>query len=445
MSLQQTPLPPLQEEQQLEKTKVRGLRWYMASLLMLATTVNYLDRNCLSVAAPELKKTLGITEEQYSYIIMAFQFTYMLMQPVAGRVIDWLGTRLGFSLSVIWWSIANMLHAFAGGWVSFGFFRSLLGIGEAGNFPGAGKTIAEWFPPKERTIATGIMNIGSGTGAMIAPPLVAWIIYKWGWQEAFVITGAVGFLWVAVWRIFYHAPEQHPWLTREEYEHIKKGEAELKVEEDAPAGQEKTGGVWGLVLTQRNFWGLALTRFLAEPAWQFFSFWIPMYLATERGMNIKQIGMFAWVPFLAADLGSVVGGMLSPFFQKLGFNVLTSRKLAATTSALMMPAALFIAKAPTPGLAILYFSIASFAHQTLSATLLTMPSDLFPKRTVATANGLSGSIGYFGGLLATFGVGWLVTHVGYTPIFTAIGLMDLVGAALLWTLVRAPKTERRAA
>ena len=400
---------------------------------MLVTTINYIDRTSLSVAGPTLKESLHINEQQFSYIIICFQLCYMLMQPLSGRIIDWLNLRKGFSLAVIWWSIANILHVFARTPLTFGIFRGLLGIGEAGNFPGVAKTASEWFPPKERTMATGIANIGSGTGALIATPLVAWIILKWGWQEAFVVTGAIGFIWVALWLILYRPPEKHSLITSEELAYIQQGQRELPAEEAAAAK-----GVWMPILQQRNFWGIAIARFLSEPAWQFFSYWIPMYLATQRGMNLKQLALFAWIPFLAADVGSFVGGVLSPMYQKFGCKVLTARKASMTTAALMMPFALLIAKAPSGEWAVFWFCFGAFGHNCISATLLTLPADLFPKRIVATANGLSGGIGYFGGMLFTFTVGWLVMHLGYSPIFTAIAFMDIIGAAALWILIRTP-------
>jgi ACS family hexuronate transporter-like MFS transporter len=409
-------------------------------MLMLVTTINYLDRTSLSVAAPTLKEQLHINEQQFSYIIMCFQISYLVMQPLSGRVLDWLGTKRGFSLSVVWWSIANMLHALARTPFSFGVFRLLLGVGEAANFPGIAKANSEWFPARERTMATGLANIGAGTGALIATPLVAWIIYKFGWQEAFVITGAIGFFWVVFWTLLYKPPAQNSLITPKELEYISQGQKELQADESGPVKN-----VWKLVLGQRNFWGIALARFLSEPAWQFFSYWIPLYFATQRGMNLKQIGYFLWIPFLAADLGSVVGGLLSPFYQKLGLHILTARKAAMTTAACVMPFAVLIIKTPNAGWAIFWFCCAAFGHQCISATLLTLPVDLFPKCTVATANGLSGSAALLGGMLFTFAVGWLVTNIGYSPIFVTIASLDLIGAAILWTLVREPKTAPQTA
>jgi ACS family hexuronate transporter-like MFS transporter len=403
---------------------------------MLVTTINYIDRACLGVAGPIINKDLNINLQQFSYIIIGFQFCYMIMQPISGRIIDFLNIRRGFALAAAWWSIANILHAFARSPLTFGLFRGLLGVGEAGNFPGIAKTASEWFPPRERTMATGIANIGSGTGTLIAFPFVAWIILKWGWQAAFVITGAIGFFWVILWALLYRAPEKHPMITPQELAHIQQGQKELDVEESV---HEK--GVWKVVFKQRNFLGIAIARFLSEPAWQFFTYFIPLYLMQQRGMDLKQIGMFAWIPFLAADLGSFVGGILSPFYQKLGLSVLNARRASMTTGALLMPFALLITAAPTAKGAVFWFCFGAFGHNCISATLLTLPADLFPKRTVATANGMSGCIGYFGGMLFIWTVGWFATNVGYGPIFTMIAFLDIIGAIALWTILRVPKAQ----
>jgi ACS family hexuronate transporter-like MFS transporter len=364
----------------------------------------------------------------------------MIMQPLSGRVIDWLNTRRGFSLAVIWWSIANMLHAFARTPFTFGLFRGLLGIGEAGNFPGVAKTVSEWFPPKERSMATGIANTGSATGALIAMPLIAWIILKFGWQEAFVFTGAVGFIWVIVWLLLYQPPEKNRFITGEELDYIRKGQAELPVEE---LPQEK--GVWKLILQQANFWGIAIPRFLAEPVWQFVSLWVPLYLMTQRGMDLKQIAMFAWIPFLAADLGCLCAGFFSMTYQKLGLGVLNARKATFTTAALIVPLFLFISKAPTAQWAIVWICCAAFGHSCLSSTALTMPADLFPRRTVATANGLTGSAALLGAMVFTFILGQLVKTVGYDPFFVVIALVDIIGAFIFCTFLHPPVAQKQLA
>jgi ACS family hexuronate transporter-like MFS transporter len=401
---------------------------------MGVTVVNYLDRACLSVAAPTLKRELAMNEVDFSHIVMAFQITYLVMQPFSGRIIDWLNIRVGLALSILWWSLAQMLAAFAVSWQTFALFRALLGVGEAGAFPGAAKTVAQWFRPRERTIATGILNVGAGFGAAIAPPFVVYLIMHYNWQAAFVVTGGVGVLWVTIWLLLYRSPEEHPWMSPTELAYLKEGQEELVVED-----QPEEKGVWKVVLSRRDFWGVAIARFLSEPAWQFFTYWIPLYLVSARHMNLKEIGYFAWLPFVAGDLGCLFGGLLSPLFIRLRCSVLMARKLSASVCALLMVFAIFIGRAPTPAWAIVFFCIAAFAHQAMSSTLLTLPADLFPKRTVATANGLSGSVGGLGGMLFTMVVGIVAMKIGYGPLFTAIAFFDLLGSAALWALLREPK------
>lgn len=412
---------------------VRGLRWWIALLLMGVTVVNYLDRSCLSVAAPTLKSDLAIDELHFSRVVMAFQLTYLMMQPISGRIIDWLDLRAGLALSIVGWSAAQMLTSLAGGWGAFAAFRALLGIGESGNFPAASKAVSQWFRPRERTLATGILNVGAGIGAVLAPPIVVFLISRYGWPAAFVATGAMGIAWVALWLLLYRAPEQHPWLSMAELSYIKEGAVELTVEEPRP-----DEGTWSAVLRQKNFWALALARFLSEPAWQFFTYWIPLYLATERHLTQTKLAHFAGIPFVAGDLGCIVGGLFSPFFVWFGATVMTARKLSASACALLMVFAGFIGTAPSVGWAIAFFCVGAFAHQAMSSTLLTLPADLFPKRMVATANGLSGTVGGLGGMLFTMAVGIVVPKTGYRPLFVAIGLFDLAGAALLWGVLREP-------
>jgi MFS transporter, ACS family, hexuronate transporter len=412
---------------------VKGLRWWIAILLMGITTINYLDRQTLSVSAPKLTQDLGMNAEDFSNIVMAFQIAYLIMMPLVGRFLDWLGLRLGFTISIITWSIAQMVTAFATGWRSFAVFRVFLGITEAGNFPGGAKVVSQWFRPKERTVATGIFNMGAGFGAIIAPPLVVWLILRYSWQFAFVATGAFGFLWAILWMLLYRSPEKHSWLSDTERTYIEDGQKELPVQA-APAK-----GVWKIVLPARNFWAIGIARFFSEPAWQLFSYWIPLYLATERHLNLKQIGYFAWLPFVAADLGSLFGGALSPFFIKLRFPVMTARKCSATVSAFLMVFVLFISKAPSAEWAIFFFCIGTFAHQSMSATLMTLPADVFPQSTVATANGLSGTTAVLGGLLFTWITGKVANSIGYGPLFTAIAFLDIVGVTFLWSLLRTPK------
>ena len=442
---------------------MRGLRWWIAGLLMLATIVNYIDRQCLGVASTEIKSDLGMDKVTFGYVVSAFLITYGLMQPVVGRLMDWLGTRLGFMLAVGWWSVANMLHGLAGSWQSLAFYRVLLGIGEAGNFPGSVKTIGEWFPPRQRTIGTGIFNSGASIGVVVAGPLVALILWKMNWRMAFVITGALGFLWIALWAIFYRPFEKHPWLTAKERNMVLEGQKELAVADTPPERVDwrhflAQHGVWATIwawicaesrawlpiVAQRNFWGIAVTRFLAEPAWQFIMFFLPGFLREELGLTLGQFAFWGILPYVAADLGCLFGGFLPPIFQKMGLGVMAARKASAASAAIMMMGVGLTVFAPTVPLVVLCVSIGLFAHQTLSSTLLTLPADLFPKRIAGAAYGLAGTVGYAGGSLFILIAGYVTEYIGFNPMWTAIAFMDVVGVSLLCIIIRAPKPAAEA-
>src|SRR3954466_14842125 len=284
--------------------KVHGLRWYILALVALGTIINYIDRNTLGILAPQLKEQLHFSTEQYSYVVSAFHLSYSLMQPIAGFITDLIGLKLGYALAAFLWGTAAALHAFSGSWQSMAFFRGLLGVSEAAAIPSGVKTSTLWFPAKERSVATGWFNTGSSVGAMIAPPLVVWLSLTWGWQVAFMVTGGmavgVAFLWV----LLYRNPEHHLRLSEEERSYIVGDQSGAQL--PAPSVRD--------VLGTRKFWGIATARFLTEPAWQTFSYWIPLYTDTARGMDIKQFALFASLPFLAADLGCILSGYLSPFF-----------------------------------------------------------------------------------------------------------------------------------
>lgn len=411
------------------------LRWWIISLVTLGTILNYLARSSLSVAAPTLKEVLSLTTQQYSYVVAAFQAAYTVMQPIAGYLLDLLGTRLGFALFAIGWSLSNMLHAFAVSWQSLAAFRGLLGLTEAAIIPGGLKVVAEWFPPRERTVATGWFNQGSSLGAMIAPPLVVFCIYHWGWQSAFLVTGAVGFIWAAVWYLGYRKPEEHPRLGPGELAYIVAGrESEQGTAITPPAG-------WRAIIRTRRLWSIAIPRFLADPAWHTFSFWIPLYLVSTRGMDLKSIAAFAWLPFLAADFGSLAGGYLAPWLiRTFDVSLLTSRKIVVTTGTVLMAGPACIGLVDDAYMVILLFCIGGFAHQMLSGALLTLGADLFDAREVATASGMAGSVAWIGGTGSTLLIGAVVETIGYHPLFVGMALLDVIGAIVLWSLL--PRTGR---
>jgi ACS family hexuronate transporter-like MFS transporter len=412
------------------------LRWWIISLVALGTVLNYLARSSLSVAAPTLKQSFDMSTQEYSWVVAAFQITYTIMQPLSGRVLDLVGVRLGFALFAVGWSFANCLHAFATGWPTLAFFRGLLGLTEAAAIPAGMKVVSEWFPARERTVATGWFNVGSSLGAMIAPPIVVFCIYAWGWQSAFIVTGGVGFIWAALWYWFYRAPADHPRLGDAERAHILESGGD-----EARHKGEALG--WRGVLRTRDFWSIALGRFFADPAWQTFNFFIPLYLVEVRGMNLTGVAAFAWLPFLAADAGSILGGYYAPWLmRRFGVSLLTSRKIVVTTGAICMIGPACIGLAGSAGMAIALFCVGGFAHQMLSGAYITLSADVFDHRVVATATGLAGSAGWIGGLSFSLLIGALADTIGYDPLFVCLALFDFVGAGLLWILLRGrqPKT-----
>jgi ACS family hexuronate transporter-like MFS transporter len=405
-----------------------GLRWWMIGLITIGTIFNYLTRATLGVAAPTLTGDLGIGEKEYSWITGVFQAGIM-MQPIAGYVMDTIGLKLGFGLFALAWALITMLHGAAFNWQLLAGMRGLMGLAEGSAQPGGMKAVAEWFPAKERGFAGGFYNIGASFGSMLAAPLVAWSILFYSWRVAFVIAGAFALVWVAMWFRFYYSPKQHPKLSAEEREYIEAGqEAHLASSGDKPS--------IGTLLKQRNTWGIAIPRLLADPTWGTLSFWVPFYLTTERGFDLKHIAMFAWLPFVTADIGCMAGPTIAMWLQKRGVSLLNARRWAFTVGALLMTGMMFVGKVHDPYAAIALLCLGGFAHQTLSITVITMASDLFRKNEVATVAGIAGFCGNLGVLTFTLLIGGLVKVVGYDPFFVALGVFDILGAIWLWAIVR---------
>jgi MFS transporter, ACS family, hexuronate transporter len=417
--------------------KIAGLRWWIIGLICLGTIINYLARNSLGVMAPILKDELHFSTQEYSYVVAAFQLAYTVMQPVCGYIVDFLGLKAGFALFAVLWSVANCFHGFASGWMSLAFFRGLLGLTEASAIPSGIKAVGEWFPAKERSIAVGWFNAGTSLGAMLAPPLVIFVQLQYSWKAAFFVTGALGFVFAALWWFFYRSPSEHPNLTEAKRTLIVSGQPKpIRTADGAPARPKVLE-----ILSTKRFWGVAIPRFLAEPAWQTFSFWIPLYLATERHMDIKQIAMFAWMPFLTADLGGILGGYISPFFMKrFKMGVVNSRLAGVCVGAVCMIGPGLIGLASDAYTAIALFCIGGFAHQMISALINCVSADVFGNHEVATANGLTGTAAWTGGLLFSLVVGALATTIGYNPLFVCLTVFDLVGAVVAVALLRERKT-----
>ena len=406
----------------------------MMGLLVLGSILNFLTRSTLAVAAPTILQDLHITEQQYSWILAAFQIAIML-QPICGYVMDVLGLRIGLAIFAVAWSVVNMAHGFAHNWQVLAALRALLGFSEGSANPAGMKATAEWFPAKERGLAGGVYNIGASIGSMIAPPLVVWAILTYKWQSAFFITGGLGLIWAALWLIFYQSPERHRRLSDREREFIASGQEEYLRSDGARPSV-------GRILRLRNFWGIALPRFLADPTWGTLTFWLPLYLKNVRHFDLKQIAMFAWLPFLAADLGCLFGPTIAATIQKhTAVSLINARRCAFTIGACLMIGIAFAGFVESPYTAVILISLAGFAHQTLSVTVITMSSDLFSRGEVATVAGMAGTFGNAGVLVSSLMIGVLVLKIGYSPIFVCLGALDLVGALVLWTLVREPDSR----
>lgn len=414
--------------------KLRGLRWWIIGLICLGTVVNYLARSSLSVAAPTLLEKLNMSTQQYSWVAATFQAGYTIAQPIAGYILDVIGLKLGFAIFAVIWALANVAHASVGSWVGLAFWRGVMGLSEAAAIPAGMKATALWFPATERGWAAGIFNIGTSLGAMIAPPLVVWAILWHSWQMAFIVTGAISLAWVVLWIFCYHSPEKHPALTEEERDYIFSGQEKSL----ASTGRRPS---FKNILRQRNFWGIAIPRFLADPTWGTLNFWLPLYLVQARHMDLKQIALFAWLPFLAADVGALAAGFIATMAQKYGgFGLVNARRISFTIGAFLMVAPASVSLVSSPYVAIALLSIAGFAHQTLSTTVITMSSDLFPKDEVATVTGMAGTAAWLGTLVFSLVMGALVTKIGYDPFFIALMLFDWIAAIILWAVIR-PKSD----
>ena len=408
-----------------------GIRWLTIGLIMLGAMVNFLSRATLAVAAPTVMENLHITTQQYGYVTGAFQ-AFIMLQFLVGYIIDILGVKTGFALFAFLWSVICMAHGFANSWQMLAGLRGLLGFAEGAFSPGGLKVVSEWFPARERGLAGGLYNIGPSIGQMLAPPLVVWAILNYSWQASFVIVGAISLLWVVLWLIFYHPVAKHPSLSAEERELIVSGQ------ENFVKADDKKPSVLS-ILSRRNFWGVALPRFLTDPTWGMLSFWVPLYLTTVRHFDLKQIAMFAWLPFLAADLGCLFGPSVVLFLQKRGLDLIDARRGAFTLGAVMMIGVAFAGVVQNAYMAVALLSLAGFAHQTLSVTMITMATDLFPRNEVGTVAGMAGTSANLGVLISSLLIGGLVSSIGYEPFFIALSVLDLLAAIVVWTVIQKPR------
>ncbi len=402
---------------------IPGLRWWIAGLIFLATLINFVNRLTVSVLAPVIIQDLHLTNSEFAGITNAFLIAYTLSQAFSGKLYDRIGNRRGFTLSIIVWSIASMLHAFATGLFSLNVFRFLLGIGEAGNWPGAAKVIAEWFPPRQRALGMAIFNSGTSIGSVVATPLIIALQVNFGWQATFLAVGALGFVWLALWLRFYHPPQQHPRITPEEL---------ALIAEDRPPPVAPLP--WLVLLRYRQTWAILLARFFCDPVWWLYITWLPLYLYKVHGFSLKQIGYFAWVPFVAADAGSLFGGWMSSHLMARGWSANRARKTVILIGMLCMCAGLLAAIAHTATVALACIAVVLFGFQTWINNVQTMPSDFFPESAVGAVAGLGGMGAGIGAILFTQTTGFVVDHFSYTPMLIVAGLLPLVGTAVLFAL-----------
>ena len=409
------------------------VRWAVCGLLFFATTVNYLDRQVLGILKPTLEKELGWNEDNYGTIVSTFQIAYALMMPIAGRLIDYLGTRLGSALAVIVWSIASMLHSLAGTPFQFQIVRFGLGLGEAANFPAALKATADWFPRKERAFATGIFNSGTNLGALIAPLMVPFVATHFGWRMSFIATASFDLVWLVIWLAWYRRPEEHKSLTTAERTLIESDRTGVEDEVKVPF-------LW--VVKQRASWAYLAGKFMTDPVWWFYLFWVPGFLHDAYGLNLTQLGLPLVVIYLAADVGSILGGWISRGLMSRGWEASSARKTAMLICACSVtPVSLIMFTGGNLWLTVALLSLAASAHQGWMANLFTLPSDTFPRKAVASVVGFGGMGGALAGGMVAKAVGmWLdYSHKSYGPLFIWAGSAYLIALLIIHTLV--PKLQ----
>ena len=408
---------------------VSHYRWVICALLFFATSINYMDRQIIALLKPLLQREIGWDEVGYSNIIFGFQLAYAIGLLFAGKIMDWLGTRKGFSLSVVVWSLAAMAHALAHSIVGFGAARFTLGLGEAGNFPACIKAVAEWFPKKERALATGIFNSGTNIGALVTPLVVPWITLHYGWRMAFISIGAVGFLWLVAWMAMYRQPEDHRRVSQAELDHIRS---------DPPEPVTKIS--WTKLIPHRQTWAFAIGKFLTDPIWWFYLFWAPDFLFKTFGVTLSNIGLPLFVLYQMATIGSIGGGWLSSSLIKRGWRINRSRKTAMLVCALAVVPVVFASRVTHLWAAVALIGLALAAHQGWSANIFTIASDTFPRRAVGSVVGFGGMFGSLGALLLSKTAGYVLQWTGsYLPLFIIAGSAYLT--ALLIIHVLCPRLE----
>jgi ACS family hexuronate transporter-like MFS transporter len=422
--------------------KIGNYRWFIAFLLFGATTINYIDRQIFGLLKPELEKIFSWTETDYSRIVMSFTACYALGLLLYGKVIDRIGTKLGYTISVTVWSISAMLHAVVKSSFGFGVVRALLGLGESGNYPAGVKTTAEWFPKRERALAIGILDSGSNIGACIGPILVPWLLAVYGWQASFLITGSLGFIWLIVWRIFYFTPEKQKRLTKAEFDYIRS---------DADAEEENTGSVsWGTLLKLKQTWAFIVGKFFTDPIWFFFLFWLPSYFNSSFQLDLKKPSLPLVIVYAGTMLGSIGGGYLSSWLIKNGWTVNKARKTALLVSAFCVLPIIGTRYAADMWIVVALISLSVAANQAWSANIYAIVPDMFPKKAVSSVVGLGGMAGAIGSFLFPIFIGFILDFyknagnivAGYNIIFLICGSSFLIAWVIIYFLTPEMKKAR---
>lgn len=408
--------------------RIPNLRWWIAGLLSAASALAYVDRQTLPLVVGEIQKTIPISNQQYGDLQFAFLLAYGIMYAGAGKITDVLGTRWGYFAIMVWWSAANLMQGTISSVFGLGVGLFLLGFGEGGCFPAGAKAISEWFSAKDRSLVFGIFNAGSGLGATFAPPLIAAIVLLLRWRWVFLLTGVTGFVWAVIWLTLYRTPARNKLLTESERAYL------ADVVPASPATVQRIA--WLDLFRYRQVWGLVIAKFLSDSAWFFFIFWLPKYLSDKRGLNIRLLGYYAWIPYALAALGSLAGGWLSTHLIRKAVSLDRSRKICLAVSAACLPLSLLITTSPL-SICIVFFSLAMFGHQSWSTIVQTLPTDLFPSSMVGSVAGLMGAAGAFGGMLFNPVVGALLTRYhSYTHVFQIAGLMHPLSFVVILLVVR---------
>jgi MFS transporter, ACS family, hexuronate transporter len=409
--------------------KIGRYRWVIVSLLFMAMVINYVDRQTIGLLKSDLSKEFGWSEGDYADLVFYFQLSYAAAYIVWGKIMDKIGARWGFGIAFLIWQVAHIAHAGARGLNGFIIARMGLGIGEAGGFPGGIKAVAEWFPKKERAFATGLFNAGTNIGAIVTPLVVPGIVLAWGWQMAFIVTGLAGLIWLPIWLLVYRRPREQKRVGAAELAHI---------EQDPADPVEKIS--WLKLLTHKETWAYSLGKFLIDPIWWMFLFWLPDFLGKRYGLDLKTFGPPLIAIYLLSDVGSVGGGWLSSKFMKMGWSINRARKTTMLICALLAVPVMFASQADSVWLAVLIIGVATAAHQGFSANLYTLPSDVFPRAAVGSVVGIGGMLGAVGGMVFSKYIGKVLEEIGtYTPIFIIAGSAYLV--ALLVVHILTPKME----